>query len=156
MQQWVSFNPIFFTFLTKWVKRTSKTCQNHKLWDARRYQQELRISTGVVSSFPHVSESNSLILHRAKLKCETHKKCCYVQQIYLWQMTLWHICMWMSRTETNQMENYDKWHLQQWYKSNQTTVNWAQLSNRRYVDTDMLPGSYPHRKYIVCMVWNII
>ena len=23
-------------------------------------------------------------------------------------------------------------------------------------DTDMLPGSYPHRKYIVCMVWNII
>ena len=30
----------------------------------------------------------------------------------------------------------------------QETVNWAQLSNRRYVDTDMLPGSYPHRKYI--------
>ena len=28
-------------------------------------------------------------------------------------------------------------------KLNKTTVNWAQLSNRRYVDTDMLPGSYP-------------
>ena len=25
-----------------------------------------------------------------------------------------------------------------------------------YDDTDMLPGSYPHRKYMVCMVWNII
>ena len=37
-------------------------------------------------------------------------------------------------------------------------VNWAQLSNeyRGYVDPDMLPGSYAHRKYIVCMVWNII
>ena len=23
-------------------------------------------------------------------------------------------------------------------------------------DTDMLPGSNPHRKYMVCMVWNII
>ena len=23
-------------------------------------------------------------------------------------------------------------------------------------DTDMLPGSYPHRKYMICMVWNII
>ena len=22
-----------------------------------------------------------------------------------------------------------------------------------YDDTDMLPGSYPHRKYMVCMVW---
>ena len=39
---------------------------------------------------------------------------------------------------------------------NKTTVNWAQLSNRRYVDTDMLPGSYPHRKYMVCMLGNII
>ena len=30
----------------------------------------------------------------------------------------------------------------------------SKLSNeyRGYVDTDMLPGSYPHRKYIVCMV----
>ena len=37
-----------------------------------------------------------------------------------------------------------------------TTVNWAQLSNRRYVDTDMLPGSYPHRKYIICMLGNLI
>ena len=33
---------------------------------------------------------------------------------------------------------------------------WAQLSNRRYVDPDMLPGSYPHRKYMVCMLGNII
>ena len=23
-------------------------------------------------------------------------------------------------------------------------------------DIDMLPGSYPHRNYMVCMVWNII
>ena len=38
---------------------------------------------------------------------------------------------------------------------NQTTVNWAQLSNR-YVGTNMLPGSYPHRKYMVCMLGNII
>ena len=54
------------------------------------------------------------------------------------------------------------WHVSTWHQhdmnpdicvrqnianSNQTTVNWAQLSNRRYVDdTDMLPGSYPHRK----------
>ena len=37
---------------------------------------------------------------------------------------------------------------------NQTTVNWAQLSNRGYVDTDMLTGSYPHRKYMVCMLRN--
>ena len=38
-------------------------------------------------------------------------------------------------------------------KVNQTTVNWAQLSNKyRANDTDMLPGSYPHRKYMVCMV----
>ena len=39
-----------------------------------------------------------------------------------------------------------------------TTVNWAQLSNeyRGYVDTDMLPGSFAHRKCMVCMVWNII
>ena len=29
---------------------------------------------------------------------------------------------------------------------------WAQLSNRRYVDPDMLPGSYPHKKYMVCML----
>ena len=38
--------------------------------------------------------------------------------------------------------------------SNQTTVNWTQPSNeyRGYVDTDMLPGPYPQRKYIVCMV----
>ena len=37
------------------------------------------------------------------------------------------------------------------------TVNGAQLSNRRYVDTDMFPsGSYPHRKYMVCMLGNII
>ena len=28
--------------------------------------------------------------------------------------------------------------------------------NSGYVDTDMLPGSYPHRKYMICMVWNII
>ena len=28
--------------------------------------------------------------------------------------------------------------------------------NSGYVDTDMLPGSYPHRKYMVCMVWNIM
>ena len=33
------------------------------------------------------------------------------------------------------------------------TVNWAQLSNEyRANDTDMLPESYAHRKYIVCMV----
>ena len=25
-----------------------------------------------------------------------------------------------------------------------------------YDDTDMLPESYPHRKYMICMVWNII
>ena len=34
------------------------------------------------------------------------------------------------------------------YAHDSTTVNWAQLSNRRYVDTEMLPGSYPHREYI--------
>ena len=28
--------------------------------------------------------------------------------------------------------------------------------NSAYVDTDMLPGSYPHRKYVVCMLGNIM
>ena len=28
--------------------------------------------------------------------------------------------------------------------------------NRRYVDTNMLPGTYPHRKHMVCMLGNII
>ena len=27
---------------------------------------------------------------------------------------------------------------------------------QKIFDTDMLPGSYPHRKYIVCMLGNII
>ena len=26
------------------------------------------------------------------------------------------------------------------------------VMNSGYVDTDMLPGSYPYRKYMVCMV----
>ena len=47
-----------------------------------------------------------------------------------------------------------------WYDTVLKTIskldNRAQLSNRRYVDTDMLPGSYPHRKYMVCMLGNII
>ena len=40
----------------------------------------------------------------------------------------------------------DYWNL---LTENSTTVNWAQLSNeyRGYVDTDTLPGSYPHIKY---------
>ena len=41
--------------------------------------------------------------------------------------------------------------------SNKTTVNRAQLSNEYWAnDNDMLPGSYPYRKYMVCMVWSII
>ena len=37
-----------------------------------RYQQELRISTGAGSGYPHVSESNSLLLHRLKSEILTH------------------------------------------------------------------------------------
>ena len=38
--------------------------------------------------------------------------------------------------------------------TNQTTVNWAKsaMNNTGFVDTDVLPGSYPYRKYMVCLV----
>ena len=33
-----------------------------------------------------------------------------------------------------------------------TELDNSKAMNTGYVDTDMLPGSYPHRKYMVCMV----
>ena len=32
----------------------------------------------------------------------------------------------------------------------------TQIEGSLEYDTDMLPGSYPHRKYMVCVVQNII
>ena len=67
--QWVSFN-LKWSILVQNAERPYSKYAKSELWDRRRYQQELRISTGASSGYPHVSESNSLLLHRARLKSE--------------------------------------------------------------------------------------
>ena len=51
-----------------------------------------------------------------------------------------------------------KWDSREMWKwdSRETRQQSTGLNSVMNTDTDMLPGSYPHRKYIVYMVWNII
>ena len=81
------------------------------------------------------------------------------KNLRLWQ--LWQLCVTTVTTLTTMKQIWWLWCL--WWLWRLWRLLWLWWTwqyktglNSAMNDTDMLPGSYPPRKYMVCMLWSII